>query len=171
MKVIKAGEEAYRVLNRVNVFLAGGTTGANWREYVIDILNLRYEDNDSLRIINPINEHYDYEFEKQIHWEVNSLINSDLIGFYFYGTTSDSPISFFELGMYLSTIKQRCSYGMQDPNRLVEIAVSDDFCKKNELIYRCREVGFSVDVLRGTPEENYEDIAFKLTCKIDNLLR
>lgn len=108
MKVITAPEEYTPQENEITCFLAGGIKGCNWQNRVIEILNdLKLED---LVIFNPRREYYpnnNSELIPQTEWEFKNLNNTDIFSIYFCSYFSVQPISFYELGRNLVTMKYR----------------------------------------------------------------
>ena len=118
MKVITAPEYYVPTRDEITVFLAGGITNCeNWQKEVIDYLkSLPEEKTDKLVIFNPRRDKWPKnsdteEIRRQINWEAEYIMKSDIFSMYFANTDkSDQPICFYELGRYANSRHDIVSY-------------------------------------------------------------
>ncbi|KAM7196933.1 hypothetical protein V8F33_005815 [Rhypophila sp. PSN 637] len=90
------------IIGKISVFLAGTTSGNDWRESVTRALS-----HLPVTIYNPLRTDWDSSwredpsfqpFREQVGWEVDMQDQADLVVIYF-GAGTDAPISLLELGL------------------------------------------------------------------------
>jgi len=117
--------------SNIRVFLAGGITGCqDWQAIISN--NLKVYDN--VTVINPRRKTFDLsnkdmEDVKQISWEHQALLCSDIIPFWFCKETL-CPITLFELGKMLGL---NTSYGGDDRYK-ISIGIEEGYTRVNDVI-------------------------------------
>lgn len=134
MKHIKAPNK-YETKGNVTVFLAGSIEmgkAEDWQQYLVDKLS---KCDDKLILLNPRRDKWDPtweqkesnpKFKEQVLWELNGLVNADLVVFYFAPETM-SPVTMMELGYSYNheNVVVCCPEGFWRKGNV------DIFCKKN----------------------------------------
>ena len=139
------------------IFLAGTIDMGNsedWQKKTLEIL-----DKNSLNCIvyNPRREKCpsDNEFDRQVNWEQDKLIESDVIFMYIAGT-SKSPITLLELGEFL-TSEKLIVICEEDFYRYGNVRI---MCERfNVPLFNSYEEGVEklIDTLKNNIMEGYED--------------
>ena len=142
MKILNSKDnlEYKKADNEVLVFLGGSCNDKNnWRNSVIRFLEKIESEKmfslDNLVIANPFISKWnpsEEEFQKQVEWESMMIDQSDIYACYL-DSSSDAPISLFELGRALYQYKGKFS-----GNRLnyrVIVTVHPDYKKLSDIKY------------------------------------
>lgn len=154
----------------IRCFLAGGITGCdNWQQKVIkyvkdlDIQHALRPYND-LMLINPRRENFPIgdpnAAEQQITWEFNALSDDALSIFsmYFCASDSDQPICMYELGRYLTIMKQKYPDAYMD---MVVISVEKGYKRAQDVYYQVKLMSNDqVQIIEDATPEKHAQIIY-----------
>ena len=142
MKIInpKDNLEYKKSENEILVFLGGTCNDKNnWRNGVVKFLEKIEADKmfslDNLVIVNPFISKWtpaDEELQKQIEWESSMLDQADIYACYL-DSSSESPISLFELGRAIYQFKSK--YSNNRLNYRIIVTAHPDYKRLPDLKY------------------------------------
>lgn len=143
-----------------SIFLAGGITGCdNWQK-VVQFELMRTFKNDPLLILNPRRDNFPINnpnaAEEQITWEFNALDYCDMFTMYFAGGSSDQPICMYEYGRHLAKFDEHS----RSLNSVV-VTACKDYKRYNDVIIQTRLVDDRI-VVNSTLDEHIDAIVDRL---------
>ncbi|KAL2194629.1 hypothetical protein P885DRAFT_42166 [Corynascus similis CBS 632.67] len=136
-QIIRAPSRPVIPENKITIFLAGTTSGADWRGTVACALShfpvavldpLRPDWDASWREEDDADDPTAAPFREQVEWELDMQKRADLIAFYF-GPGTDAPVSLLELGL--------CAWR----SVVVVVACHGEYKKRGNVQIVCRRFG------------------------------